>query len=56
MRTVYSQRPIANWVIPIVLAICLTSAARFAVVHAAILLGDLSSLATQSRHSAPIQP
>lgn len=60
MRTASSQYRIANWVVPILLAIFLTSAASFTVVRAVSLLGQLSSLATQRRtaflHSSQIQP
>jgi len=60
MRTASSQHRTANWVIPIVLAAFLASAAGFTVVRAVILLGELRSLATQSSaehmHSSQIQP
>ena len=60
MRTASLQRRTANWVIPVVLAAVLTSAAGFTVVRAVILLGQLSSLATQSgaerMHRSQIQP
>jgi hypothetical protein len=49
MRTASSQHRTANWVIPIVLAIFLASAAGFTVVRAVILLGQVSPLVTQSR-------
>jgi hypothetical protein len=60
MRTASSQRRTTNWVIPIVLAIFLASAAGFTVVRAVILLGQVSPLVTQSRvgrmHPPQIQP
>jgi hypothetical protein len=62
MNTASSQRYTANWVITIVLAIFLflTSIAGFTVIRALILVGDLSSLTTQSRaddiYPSRIQP
>jgi hypothetical protein len=62
MRTASSQHYTANWVITIVLAILLflTSVAGFTVLRALILVGDVSSLATQSRaddlYPSRIQP
>jgi hypothetical protein len=62
MNTASSQRYTANWVIKIVLAIFLflTSIAGFTVIRALILVGDLSSLTTQSRaddiYPSRIQP
>jgi len=60
MRTASSQRRTTNWVISIVLAIFLASAAGFTVVRAVILLGQVSPLVTQSRagrmHPPQIQP
>jgi hypothetical protein len=60
MRTASSQHRTANWVISIVLAIFLASAAGFTVVRAVILLGQVSPLVTQSRagrmHPSQIQP
>ena len=60
MRIVSSQHRTANWVIPVVLTAVLISAAGFTVVRAVILLGQLSSLATQSgaerMHRSQIQP
>jgi hypothetical protein len=59
MRTASSQRRTTNWVISIVLSIFLT-AAGYTALRAAILLGQLSSLPTQSgperMHSSQIQP
>ena len=60
MHAASLQRRTANWVIPIVLAAVLTSAAGFTVVRAVILLGQVSPLVTQSRagrmHPPQIQP
>jgi hypothetical protein len=60
MDTAFLQRRTANWMIPIILAAFLTSAAGFTVVRAVVLLGQLSSLATQSgaerMHPSQIQP
>jgi hypothetical protein len=48
MRTASSQRRTTNWVISIVLAIFLASAAGFTVVRAVILLGQVSPLVTHA--------
>lgn len=48
MRAASSQRRTANWLIPLILAIFLSSAG-YTMLRAALLLGDLSSLTAQSR-------
>lgn len=48
MSTAASQRRTTNWVISIVLAILLAGAAALTVVSA-VILGQVSALATQSR-------
>jgi hypothetical protein len=49
MRAASSQRRTANWVIPTVLAIFLTTSAGFLVIRAVILVEQVPQLATQSR-------